>query len=150
MVSVPSIGEFKECHSLNTTEITYCRFSLLTKEFWLFLLFGTPIWPLCMLPSVSLGILWKPVISTGSMSYFILLHKSLACKLFTGTKLIDSNSMWWSWTLSWVPIIRELLLYALEKHRGTHLKWQTLPFCGSWLSVFGFWPVIMGFELGSY
>ena len=33
---------------------------LLTKEFWLFLLFGTPTWPLCLLFFVSLGIVWKP------------------------------------------------------------------------------------------
>ena len=30
------------------------------NEFWLFLLFGTPTWPLCRLSFVSLGIVWKP------------------------------------------------------------------------------------------
>ena len=32
----------------------------LTKEFWLFLLFGTPTWPLWLLSFVSLGIVWNP------------------------------------------------------------------------------------------
>ena len=39
---------------------------LLTKEFWLFLLFGTLTWPLCLLSFVSLVIVWKPRISSGT------------------------------------------------------------------------------------
>ena len=31
---------------------------LLTKEFWLFFLFGTPTWPLRLLPFASLGIVY--------------------------------------------------------------------------------------------
>ena len=48
-----------------------CRFSpdvmaamlvsvFLTKELWLFILFGTPTWPLCLLSFVSLRVVWKP------------------------------------------------------------------------------------------
>ena len=33
---------------------------VLTKELWLFLLFGTPTWPLWLLSFVSLGTVWKP------------------------------------------------------------------------------------------
>ena len=36
---------------------------LLTKEFWIFLLFGTPTWPLCLLYFVSPKIVWKRRIS---------------------------------------------------------------------------------------
>ena len=47
---------------------------LLTKEFWLFLLFGTLTWPLCLLSFMSLGIgkprIWKLLLSTNLYQIF--------------------------------------------------------------------------------
>ena len=40
---------------------------LLTKEFWLFLLSGTPTWPLWVLSFVSLGIVWNPRIGSSTI-----------------------------------------------------------------------------------
>ena len=48
---------------------------LLTKEFWLFLLFGTPTWPLWLLSFVFLEIVWNPRIQahfTSKTSRFIM------------------------------------------------------------------------------
>ena len=42
---------------------------LSTKEFWLFLLFGTPTWPLCLFSFVSVKIVWKPRIRNSSKIY---------------------------------------------------------------------------------
>ena len=63
---------------------------LLTKEFWLFLLFGTPTWPLCLLSFVSLGIVWKPRIVTlfhlpqpFQCSWYLLVKHTIGCVVFS-------------------------------------------------------------------
>ena len=43
---------------------------LITKEFRLFPLFGTPTWPLWLLSFVSLGIVWNPTICAGLSESF--------------------------------------------------------------------------------
>ena len=60
---------------------------LLTKEFWLFLLFETPTWPLCLLSFVSLGIEWKPRIPCLAE---IKIRKDSAQKCYT-----ELFSPWW-------------------------------------------------------
>ena len=58
--------------------------STLTKEFWLFLLFGTPTWPLYLLSFVSLGIVWNPrIFIIGIMLFYRKLSITRIFHIFT-------------------------------------------------------------------
>ena len=69
----------------------------LTKEFWLFLFFGKPTWPLCLLSFVSLGIMWKPrIVVMMSLVYwrknaldYLFIHSLISSQIyFVSTSII--------------------------------------------------------------